>query len=52
MGGKDNSIPRRGKTQQHFDDKFFYEEIARPVNERKLFTKQLLRDEAMGAFEK
>ncbi len=33
-----------------FDDQFIYEEIARPVNERKLFTKQLLRDEAMEAF--
>jgi len=35
-----------------FDDKFIYEEIAKPVNERKLFTKQLLRDEAIDAFEK
>lgn len=33
-----------------FDDQFIYEEIARPVSERKLFTKQLLRDEAMEAF--
>ena len=33
-----------------FDDQFIYEEIARPVHERKLFTKQLLRDEALEAF--
>ena len=33
-----------------FDDQFIYEEIARPLNERKLFTKQLLRDEALEAF--
>ncbi len=33
-----------------FDDQFIYEEIARPLDERKLFTKQLLRDEAMEAF--
>lgn len=26
-----------------FDDKFIYEEIAKPVEERKLFTKQILR---------
>ncbi len=35
-----------------FDDQFIYEEIARPVSERKLFTKQLLRDEALEAFKK
>ena len=35
-----------------FDDKFIYEEIAKPVTERKLFTQQLLRDEALLAFEK
>lgn len=35
-----------------FDDKFIYEEIAKPVEERKLFTQQLLRDEALLAFEK
>ena len=33
-----------------FDDQFIYEEIAKPVTERKLFTKQLLRDEALEAF--
>ena len=35
-----------------FDDKFIYEEIAKPVAERQLFTQQLLRDEALMAFEK
>ena len=35
-----------------FDDKFIYEEIAKPITERKLFTKQLLRDEALEAFVK
>ena len=35
-----------------FDDQFIYEEIARPIDRRKLFTHQLLRDEALKAFEK
>jgi guanine deaminase len=35
-----------------FDDHFIYEEIARPVFERKLFTQQLMREEALQAFEK
>lgn len=35
-----------------FDDKFIYEEIAKPIAERKLFTKQLLRSEALEAFVK
>ena len=35
-----------------FDDHFIYEEIAKPVLERKLFTRQLMRDEALAAFEK
>jgi tRNA(Arg) A34 adenosine deaminase TadA len=35
-----------------FDDQFIYEEIAKPVNDRQLFTQQLMRDEAMEAFEK
>jgi guanine deaminase len=34
-----------------FDDKFIYEEIAKPVDQRNLFTKQVLRDEAMQAFD-
>ncbi len=36
----------------NFDDQFIYEEIAKPVSDRKLFTKQLMRDEAVLAFEK
>jgi len=34
----------------NFDDKFIYEEIAKPMHERKLFTRQLLREEALQAF--
>lgn len=33
-----------------FDDKFIYDELAKPMNERKLPIKQLLRDEAQQAF--
>ncbi len=33
-----------------FDDQFIYEEIALPLGERKLFTKQLLQEEALEAF--
>ncbi|HRH38185.1 MAG TPA: nucleoside deaminase [Flavobacteriales bacterium] len=35
-----------------FDDQFIYEEIERPIAERKLFTQQMMRDEALAAFEK
>ncbi|MBK7433064.1 MAG: nucleoside deaminase [Chitinophagaceae bacterium] len=35
-----------------FDDQFIYEEIALPVEKRKLFTRQMLREEALAAFEK
>ncbi|MEP7255975.1 MAG: nucleoside deaminase [Ferruginibacter sp.] len=35
-----------------FDDKFIYEEIAKPIEERRLFTKQILREKALEAFEK
>jgi guanine deaminase len=35
-----------------FDDKLIYEEIAKPISERKIFTQQLLRDEALEAFRK
>jgi tRNA(Arg) A34 adenosine deaminase TadA len=35
-----------------FDDQFIYEEIAKPINKRKLFTMQLLRDDALEAFVK
>jgi guanine deaminase len=34
-----------------FDDQFIYEEIARPIGERRLFTQQLMRSEALVAFE-
>ncbi len=39
-------------TAINFDDQFIYEEIARPINERKLFTQQILREEALEAFKK
>jgi len=34
-----------------FDDQFIYEEIAKPIEERKLFTRQMLREAALEAFE-
>jgi len=34
----------------NFDDKFIYDELAKPMSERKLPIKQLLRDEALQAF--
>lgn len=36
----------------NFDDNFIYEEMAKPVSERKLFTQQVLREHALEAFEK
>jgi len=36
----------------NFDDKFIYEEIAKPVEERTLFTRQLGREEALEVFKK
>ena len=36
----------------NFDDKLIYEEIAKPVSERKIFTQQILREEALEAFKK
>jgi len=36
----------------NFDDQFIYEELDRPIDKRKLFTEQLLRDEAIVAFNK
>ncbi len=33
-----------------FDDRFIYDEIALPMENRKLVIQQLLRDEALGAF--
>lgn len=38
--------------QAKFDDQFIYEEVARPLDKRKLFTEQILREEALIAFEK
>ena len=34
----------------HFDDQFIYQELEIPFQDRKLFTKQLLREEALEAF--
>ena len=36
----------------NFDDQFIYEEIERPISERKLFTQQMMRDEAIVGFQK
>ena len=33
-----------------FDDAFIYEEIGRAATERRYFTRQILRDEALEAF--
>jgi len=33
-----------------FDDEFLYNEIQRPINERSIPTKQILRDKALSAF--
>lgn len=35
-----------------FDDQFIYEEIEKPIADRKLFTKQIMRSEALEAFDK
>jgi guanine deaminase len=35
-----------------FDDQFIYEEIAKPIEKRKLFTRQILREQALEAFKK
>jgi tRNA(Arg) A34 adenosine deaminase TadA len=36
----------------NFDDKFIYEELEKPLEKRTLFTRQLLRNEALEAFKK
>jgi len=36
----------------NFDDKLIYEEIAKPISERKIFTQQILREQALVAFKK
>ena len=33
-----------------FDDSFLYDEVARPLDQRKIPTKQLLGDEAIESF--
>jgi tRNA(Arg) A34 adenosine deaminase TadA len=35
-----------------FDDEFIYKELSKPVEERQIFTRQLLREEALEAFQK
>lgn len=35
-----------------FDDLFIYEEMAKPMEQRQLFTRQILREEAQQAFRK
>lgn len=35
-----------------FDDQFIYEELAKPIEQRKLFTQRMLNDEAIEAFKK
>jgi guanine deaminase len=35
-----------------FDDAFIYQELALPVEKRKLFTRQMMREEALEAFNK
>ncbi len=36
----------------NFNDEFIYKEISRPKSERKLFSRQLLREEGLEAFKK
>ncbi|WP_460567055.1 nucleoside deaminase [Flaviaesturariibacter terrae] len=43
---------KRDAADIHFDDQFIYEEIEKPIEERSLFTRQLLREEALEAFRK
>ena len=35
-----------------FDDSFIYEELEKPIEQRKISTKQILREEAIAAFKK
>ena len=35
-----------------FDDKLIYEEITKPIGERKILTQQILREQALEAFKK
>jgi tRNA(Arg) A34 adenosine deaminase TadA len=36
----------------NFDDQFIYEEISKPIEQRKLFTRQVMREQALEAFKK
>ena len=36
----------------NFDDQLIYDELTKPIEERQLFTRQLLREEALEAFRK
>jgi guanine deaminase len=42
---------RQDAARIHFDDEFIYREVALPINRRKLRLKQILRKEALAAFE-
>lgn len=37
-------------TGYHFDDQFIYNEINKPYSERKLATKQIMKEKALEAF--
>lgn len=41
---------KKDAAEIHFDDQFIYQELEIPYQDRKLFTKQLLREEALEAF--
>lgn len=43
---------KRDAADINFDDQFIYEELERPIAERKLFTRQMMREDALAAFEK
>ena len=42
---------KKDAAQINFDDEFIYMEIAKPISERQLFTQQMMRDEALVAFQ-
>ncbi len=42
---------KKDAAEIHFDDHFIYQELEMPFQDRKLFTKQLLREEALEAFQ-
>jgi guanine deaminase len=42
---------RRDAADIDFDDDFIYTEVSRPISERKLVMKQIMRKEALAAFE-